>query len=93
MAAGSHRTRRKGVRRGSDVNLVSQLVLDLSIKNTGDQLLGRRYRWDFWVQGKKDTGKCSGMGRKQQSCKASGVARAYSFHCWRRPRRLTGTSW
>ena len=33
------------------------MVLDLSIKKAGSQLLGRRYRWDFWVPGEKDSGK------------------------------------
>jgi hypothetical protein len=37
------------------------LVLDLSIKKAGSQLLGRRYRWDFWVpRGKGDAGKDRG---------------------------------
>jgi hypothetical protein len=58
------------------------LVLDLSIKKAGSQLLGIRYRWDFWVpRGKGATGKyrrsqgaflpCFGMRRRQQSCKVS----------------------
>jgi hypothetical protein len=32
------------------------LVPDLSVKKAKGQLLGRRYRWDFWVPGEK--GRC-----------------------------------
>lgn len=47
---------------GSDANHVSQLVPDLSVKKTGGQLLGRRYRWDFQVSGGKgDTRKVRGF--------------------------------
>ena len=33
-----------------------QLALYLSVKKAGGQLLGRGYRWDFWVPGGK--GRC-----------------------------------
>jgi hypothetical protein len=45
MAAGSHITGRKGVRRGSDVNPVSQLVPDLLIKKAGGANC-----WERWAE-------------------------------------------
>jgi hypothetical protein len=52
------------MRRGYDANVcpVPQLVLDLKVKKAMGQLLGGRYRWDFWVPGGKGVLK-GGEGR------------------------------
>jgi hypothetical protein len=56
----------------------SLLVLDPSVKKAGGQLLGRRYRWDFWVPGGNSRHKegeevllpCFGGRRNQQPWEA-----------------------
>ena len=59
------------------------MVLDLSIKKAGSQLLGRRDRWDFWLPGGSRersalSGVCRGSGAlwgKHKDCACASCKR------------------